>query len=71
MTYWKPSKTWTGRRAMTNADVIQSMTVKELANLLRYLTRGEGDSEKWLKADSQKDKGGLLTDEMKKFWKVH
>lgn len=26
--------------------------------------------EKWLRSDSQSD-GGLLTDEMKKFWKVH
>jgi len=57
---------------MTNYEVIQSMTAKELAKLL---SRSESinsvkEWDRWLRLDSQ-DKGGLLTDEMKKYWKVH
>ena len=57
---------------MTNAEVLQTMTVKELA---KYLSEVDGTVktewwELWLRLDSQSD-GGLLTDEVKEFWKVH
>ena len=59
---------------MTNADVMQTMTVKELANWLKGWMADEWgeeeDIEKWLRQDSQKYEG-LLTDSMKKHWKVH
>ena len=58
---------------MTNAEVIQTMTIKELSNLIEYIeqaTIGADTWESWLRADSQQA-GGLLTDEMKKHWKVY
>ena len=70
---------------MTNAEVIQTMTVAELNSLILYIgeiitavyvitetyLQNTGlDLEAWLRADSQ-EKGGLLTDELKKYWKVH
>lgn len=59
---------------MTNYEVIISMTIKELSNLLNDITRfsfyDERNWEEWLRLDSQSD-GGLLTDEVKEFWKVH
>lgn len=66
---------------MTNYEVLQTMTVKELAlytagidRIISYTMRysfggGMVDVEKWLRMDSQ-DKGGLLTDEVKRHWKV-
>ena len=54
---------------MTNYEIIQTMTVKELHKFLELIpfiiVR-----EEWLRADSQAD-GGLLTDEMKNYWKIH
>lgn len=58
------------RKKMTNIEVIQTMTVKELANLLNYISGGDA-CETWLKEDSQESKYGLLTDRMKPIWKVH
>lgn len=58
---------------MTNYEVIHTMTVKELANLILFIERTTtwGDIwESWLRAESQQA-GGLLTEEMKKYWKVH
>ena len=56
---------------MTNYEVIQTMTVKELEKALSYIKIGYiPHFEKWLRADSQ-TKYGLLTDEMKKYWRVH
>lgn len=59
---------------MTNYDVIQTMTAKELANWLKVWMADEWgdeeDIEKWLRSDSQQ-RDGLLTDNMKKYWKVH
>lgn len=59
---------------MSNYRVIQTMTIRELSNLLNDITRfsfyDERDWEEWLRTDSQAD-GGLLTDEIKKYWKVH
>ena len=58
---------------MTNAEVIQTMTVAELTNLLNIMQNtliGVWITPEWLRADSQAE-GGLLTDEWKKYWKVH
>ena len=68
---------------MTNYEAIQTMTVKELANLIKHIEQATilcvydssilsaSDTwESWLRQDSQ-TKYGLLTDEMKKYWKVH
>lgn len=62
---------------MTNYEVIQTMTVKELANLLETIDDlatingilPMGCYERWLRSDSQSE-DGLLTDEMKKHWKT-
>ena len=62
---------------MTNAEVIQTMTVAELASMLENIqyeghwrTHSWSIWKHWLRQDSQ-SKDGLLTDEMKKHWKVH
>jgi hypothetical protein len=46
------------------------MTVKELANWLKVWRSDEWNIEEWLRSDSQQG-DGLLTDSMKKYWKVH
>lgn len=57
---------------MTNAEVIQTMTVKELA---RFLAVSDDidipeEWEHWLRSDSQSD-GGLLTEGTQKYWRAH
>lgn len=60
---------------MTNAEVIQTITVKELVNFIEWvqlelLLTTSTMREIWLRSDSNAE-GGLLSDEMKKYWKVH
>lgn len=60
---------------MTNAEVIRTMTTAELGKFIRavyieghfYLPE---DTERWLRSDSQTG-CGLLTENIKKYWKVH
>ena len=56
---------------MTNAEVIQTMTVAELYKFLSHIRMGWIPcTEKWLRSDSQTD-NGLLTEYMKELWRVH